>query len=278
LKSGVTQYEAMRPMFEAFRVNHSKTTGIIQWMLNSAWPSFYWQLYDYYLVPTTAYYAARKANEPIQLVYNYGDGNVYAVNETYQPKQNLKAKVLIFDVNSKIIADKELSFNLDGVASNKIYAVDKFKGVVFLSLRLFDDRNALVAENFYWLSEKPDELAWNKTAWTHTPMKAHADFRILNKLPVHDLKLSFSREERNDEAIITVTLTNNNQIAFFNSLELVDEKGILIRPVFWDDNYFSLLPGETKDIRCKVPIENLSGNTKILLSGWNIKSQQVELK
>ncbi len=49
LKADVQGYEAMRPMFEAFRVNRSKTTGIIQWMLNSAWPSFYWQLYDYYL-------------------------------------------------------------------------------------------------------------------------------------------------------------------------------------------------------------------------------------
>ena len=45
-------YEATKSMFEAFRVNKKEGTGIVQWMLNSAWPSMYWQLYDYYNIPT----------------------------------------------------------------------------------------------------------------------------------------------------------------------------------------------------------------------------------
>ncbi len=45
-KAQAASYEAMRPMFEAFAVNRPLTTGVIQWMLNSAWPEMYWQLYD----------------------------------------------------------------------------------------------------------------------------------------------------------------------------------------------------------------------------------------
>lgn len=50
-KADWLNYEGTRTMFEAFRVNIPRTTGIVQWMLNSAWPSLYWQLYDYYLIP-----------------------------------------------------------------------------------------------------------------------------------------------------------------------------------------------------------------------------------
>ncbi|MFT6746211.1 MAG: exo-1,4-beta-D-glucosaminidase, partial [Glaciecola sp.] len=38
LVSQIASYEAIRPMYEAFRVNQPNTTGIVQWMLNSAWP------------------------------------------------------------------------------------------------------------------------------------------------------------------------------------------------------------------------------------------------
>ena len=59
-KAQVLNYELMRPMFEAFSINRYKATGVIQWMLNSAWPEMYWQLYDSYLMPNGAYYGARK--------------------------------------------------------------------------------------------------------------------------------------------------------------------------------------------------------------------------
>ncbi|MEA3227154.1 MAG: glycoside hydrolase family 2 TIM barrel-domain containing protein, partial [Planctomycetota bacterium] len=50
-KAQVLNYELMRPMFEAFRANKATATGVVQWMLNAAWPKMYWQLYDKYLMP-----------------------------------------------------------------------------------------------------------------------------------------------------------------------------------------------------------------------------------
>ncbi len=71
-KAQVANYEAMRPMFESFSLRRPGAKGVVQWMLNSAWPDMFWQLYDWYLVPTGAYYAARNANQPLHVAYDYG--------------------------------------------------------------------------------------------------------------------------------------------------------------------------------------------------------------
>ncbi len=63
MKSQVLQYEATRAMFEAFAGNKYRSSGIIYWMYNSAWPSMYWQLYDYFFAPNGAFYGTRKACE-----------------------------------------------------------------------------------------------------------------------------------------------------------------------------------------------------------------------
>ena len=57
-KSQLMDYADHRAMFEAFNRNKNEgATGIIQWMLNNAWPSVIWHLYDYYFgraLPTLA--------------------------------------------------------------------------------------------------------------------------------------------------------------------------------------------------------------------------------
>ena len=50
-KSQAQAYETIRAMYEGFRANKFEATGEIQWMLNNAWPSMIWHLYDYYFRP-----------------------------------------------------------------------------------------------------------------------------------------------------------------------------------------------------------------------------------
>ena len=73
-------YEAQRAMFEAYGRNKYESTGVIQWMLNNAWPSIIWNLYDYYLVPRGAYFGSKKACEPLHVQYSYDDDSVAVVN------------------------------------------------------------------------------------------------------------------------------------------------------------------------------------------------------
>jgi exo-1,4-beta-D-glucosaminidase len=98
-KSQAANYEAIRPMYEAFAVNLPRTTGIIQWMLNASWPKFYWQLYDYDLVPGGAFFGAKKGASPVAVIYNYGDKGIYLVNQTGKKFGNDRTTITVYDLN-----------------------------------------------------------------------------------------------------------------------------------------------------------------------------------
>jgi exo-1,4-beta-D-glucosaminidase len=63
-KAQALAYEGQRAMFEGYARNKYRSTGVIQWMLNNAWPSMIWHLYDYFLRPGGGYYGTKKACEP----------------------------------------------------------------------------------------------------------------------------------------------------------------------------------------------------------------------
>jgi exo-1,4-beta-D-glucosaminidase len=244
-------------------------------MLNSAWPSFYWQLYDYYLLPTSAYYAARKANAPLQIVYDYGNHNLYLVNETLEKYAKLKARIRLVDLNGKEILSEERLLSADESSTSKFYTVPAISGVSFLSLELLNDKNEIQADNFYWLAPGADEYAWDKTEWYYTPMKASADYRALNYIPSADVNVSYTHQVTDNQLMIDVKLTNaTNKTAFFIQITLKDKDNKTIFPVFWDDNYVSLLSGDSRTYRCKLPTtQSSSGEISLVVSGWNVKEQ-----
>ena len=88
-------YDSERAMFEAYGKNKYFSTGVIQWMLNNAWPSMIWHLYDYYLDAGAGYFATRKACEPLHIQYSYDDRSIVVVNSTYQPVEGLHATVQV---------------------------------------------------------------------------------------------------------------------------------------------------------------------------------------
>jgi exo-1,4-beta-D-glucosaminidase len=95
-----------------------------------------------------------------------------------------------------------------------------------------------------------------------------------------EVLVSIDSAKIENEKSIAVKLTNNSRrIAFFLNLTLRDEKGNTVYPVFWEDNYLSLLPGETRSVHCTIPGTVLSGNARTLtLSGWNIKEQTLTVE
>ncbi len=96
LKAQLQAYEAHRAMMEAYGRNKYTSTGIIQWMLNNAWPGMIWHMYDWYLRPAGSYFGVKKACEPLHVQYSYDDRSIVVVNSYYQPFANVKvsAKVL----------------------------------------------------------------------------------------------------------------------------------------------------------------------------------------
>jgi len=116
-----------------------------------------------------------------------------------------------------------------------------------------------VADNFYWLAP-------------------HNDFKPLNSLPTVELTTSAREEREGDELRVTLTLTNPSQhLAFFvNPILTRGPDGDEILPTFWSDNYFSILPGETKTVVAHIDQFRLQGNAaSVRLDGWNVKTGEV---
>lgn len=278
-KSEALGYEAMSGMFEGFRARIPQSTGIIQWMLNSAWPSFYWQLYDYYLLPTSSYYATRKANNINQLIYDYAKNEIVAVNESLNSEQNLKAQITVYDFNSKLLKTEIVPFDIKSITSQSIQPLDNYSEGVFLDLKLLDGKGTQIASNFYWLSNKKDIFDWEKTFWGNTPLKEYADFTKLNDLPKSEIVTKFATKTVENNSELSVTLENtNSKLGFFINLKVVDDAGKTIFPVFWDDNFISVLPNEKRVLKCIIP-NNLVQNTKmkLIISGWNVDEQTYKI-
>ena len=273
-KCQMSNYEAMRPMFESFGVNKFKSTGVIQWMFNSAWPEMYWQLFDHYLMPNGAFYGAMKGCQPLNIVYNYKDKNIYIVNDFLKSFEDLKAGVKILNSDSKLIYEKEKEISIGENSSEKIIELPELKAksnLYFINLELKNSEDSLISSNFYWIPKKEDVLDFKKSEWFYTPIKTPADLIEINNLP--KAAISYIEKFAGDNKSVELTLENtSDKIAFFIELKVVDEKtGESFLPVFWSDNYISILPHSKKII--KGTFKNSSDKKpKLIINGWNIKN------
>jgi exo-1,4-beta-D-glucosaminidase len=276
-KAQFLNYEAMRGMLEAFVANKYASTGVIQWMYNSAWPKLWWQFYDYYLMPNGAFYGARKAGTPLHLVYDYGTGSVLAVNNTHKPADGLKAVIRVFDISLKETFSREVPVALAADEVRKLDITLPREGLDkawFLDLRLYTKDKEVATVNFYALSPKPETMDDARSLWYLTPVKDFADLTALQGLPPVSLREKHSFKKDGMGRIVTVELENPTpNLAFQVELNVYKgDSGEVVVPIFWDDNYVSLLPGETRKIRGYFAQEDLGGSEpELKIRGWNIK-------
>jgi exo-1,4-beta-D-glucosaminidase len=282
MKAQLMNYEAIRPMFEAFVVNRPVATGVVQWMLNSPWPELYWQLYDYYLMPTGAYFGTMKACQPLNAIYNYYDHKIYASNDTRHDVKGIQVEAVLYDVHSKKVFEfnKPVDLKENTVLSLADVPVpSNSRSVYFLDLKLRDMDGKVVADNFYWLASKDDKMNWAKYFWYYTPIREFADYTAINTMPEVELKAAKEIRKEGEEWEIAVNLRNDSdKISFFNELDVTGKSsGQSVLPVFWSDNYVSLLPGEEKTVIVKFYGKNLVSDTPVIkIKGVNLK-EKIEL-
>ncbi|MFO7888856.1 MAG: glycoside hydrolase family 2 TIM barrel-domain containing protein [bacterium] len=275
-KSQIASYEAMRPMFESFCVNKYQSTGIIQWMLNSAWPSVYWQLYDWYLRPNGAYYGAQKACQSFNLIFNYQNKDIYIHNDTLKDLERAVAHISLYNFDSEAVLTDTVITTVKQNSSKKIFDLSipqDISQVFFLYLHLEDNTGKIIARNFYWLPKTFDKLDFENSKWFITPIKEYADMRSLNRLPETEIQYTYSILDKDKEQEVKLIMENTGEkIAFFIQLKLVREKtGECVLPVFWDDNYISLLPGEKRVLNVRFFKDDLKGQKPgIEINGLNI--------
>jgi exo-1,4-beta-D-glucosaminidase len=274
-KAQLMAYEGERAMFEAYARNKYASTGVIQWMLNNAWPSMIWHLYDYFLRPGGGYFGAKKACEQVHVQYSYDDRSVVFVNGTdRRVDATIVARVLNLDLSEKFA--REMPVDMAPDSTGRVFTIPELAGLsptYFVDLRLVSSAGRTLSSNLYWLSTTPDDLDWEKSTWFMTPVKAYADFSALETLPAARVTTSMTVTRRGAEEDARVTLRNPGRtLAFFVRLQIVKyTTGEEVLPVLWEDNYISLWPGEIRVLKATYNVKDLgAARPKLVVSGWNV--------
>jgi exo-1,4-beta-D-glucosaminidase len=287
LKSQAMAYDGERAMFEAYSRNkYASSTGVIQWMLNNAWPSLIWHLYDYYLQPAGGYFGTKKACEPLHVQYSYDDRSVVVVNSRYKSASNLTVTAKLYDVNLKERFSQQAKANVEADAVAKVLTLpeDAFSSpspVYFIRLTLEDAAGKTVSTNFYWLSSKKNTYNWSKTNYRFTPVTSYEDLTALDTLPkVGAIHASAEVEKETEGPRVVVKLRNPSDHLAFQVHLGIRRKGedMEILPVLWGDNYVELMPREAREITAQfVTPGALEGSSELTVSGWNIEPATIPL-
>jgi len=203
-----------------------------------------------------------------------------------QDAKNLTVQIRVFDINSKEIFTDKWTGNVETNISKFIYKLPEIKGLTsvwFLDLRIFDGNNQEIDNSIYWLSTKPDVLDYEAAKaleWPfHTPSKEYADFTALDKLPKIQLEYDYQYEKGTEDGKVTLKVTNpTSTIAFFTFFFFFySETDLPILPVYWNDNYITLLPGESRTYDATYNLANSKGEKPVVkVNAWNVA--QVTLK
>jgi hypothetical protein len=249
-----------RSFYEA--VNHRMwdiTSGFTEWKINSCFPDVQWQNFDYFLKPGISHFLIKRSCEPLHVQMDLIDNIVSVIN--CHPKQQKDMEVLasVYDLDAKLLWKHSSKLDIPANEYREAFAIaglTNLSAFVFVKLQLKDAEGRPVSENFYWLRGSGTE-----------------DYKVLQKLPQVKLNTFMTIEEAGLEKLIRVKVTNpTDHIAFFVQLALTcGEGGEEILPVIWSDNYFSLVPGETREFTARIATSDLRGKRPALeVGGWNI--------
>ena len=268
----VLGYESWRAMYEAHNRNFPEATGVIGWMLNSCWPCLIWQLYDYYLNPTGAFFGAKKACEPLHIQYSYDDHSIWIINNKPEDYPGLKVfiKMYNFDLTEKLSID--LTANIEKESRKKFFILPGIKdlsAVYFLQLGI-KKNNVSQSTQLYWLTTNRD-IFTGEDFWYHSPLKNHADISLIRKMPRTRIDVILNVERIKNTYYATVNITNSGKyLAFFIWVKLYNKNtNGIIAPVFWSDNCFSLFPSESTRIKAMIPRDFTDGDIIVKTEGWN---------
>lgn len=238
-------------------------TGFIIWKTQNPWTALRGQMYDYYLDVNACLYGLRNGSEPLHVMCNPVDGMVMIVNNTFHPYHDVMLKISYFDLDGKETPETNLMLEVSPTTVQPYLSIkpsmDKLRAEkgVFVKLQIVDAKQAILSENIYWL---PD---------------ANGNYTGLQQMKKADLSVSAHRISGNT---IEVKMENpaGNPLAFFNRISLVDPStGKRLMPVFYDDNYVTLLPGTTKTIRLEY---NGTEKGNVTVEGWNVKKQTISVQ
>jgi beta-mannosidase len=255
------QAEGLRYAVESNLRRQYQNSGTLPWQFNEPFPNAYCtSALDYYAEPKPVYYAVKRAYEPVHVTASFNsqvweglqkfEAEVWSVNATALRIDNVTIVMRIVGGSGEVYWQQSASVQVlaNGatrlaVGSTPISTIQE--KLFFLDLILTDRHGAMISNNRYLFS------------------------RTNNLRPMLAAQLSnLSLDTEKSDALWEMSVTNTGEYAAlcvrFDDGRQVDASGY----VYFDDNYFSLLPGESRTIRAE-----WSGvshdERRIDVAGWN---------
>lgn len=262
-KAQMQNMEAPKALMESWQSNRGP--GVLVWMSHPAWPSMICQTYDYYFEPTATFFAFKNACEQLHILWRADTEQVQVANNTLQSYKNLKAVVELWDLKgSKVFSNEK---NVD-VLSNSIVDVQEMKypheisDVHFIRLLLTDNDGKVLSSNFYWRG------------------KRYMDYRSMDTMEKAKLQVQCLSSETTDNNIgLNVQVENvGQQVAVMLRLLVLDKKtGKRILPIYYEDNFFSVVPGEKREIKICFDKKLVQSKYELYIEGWNFKREKIKI-
>ena len=206
--------------------------------------------YDFFLDPTAAYYACRKACEPIHIQWNPFAEQVEVANYSAGDRTGLRAEATLYDLSGNELSNHSVSIDVPEDSTIPCPSLQNaVDGLCFLRLQLFEGETLLSA-NDYLLS--PEE----------------SGLRQLNDLPEAALEGAVTYDSLQQSYVVTLK-NNSDTPALMLHLTVRDKQDERILPVFWSDNYVHLMPGEQRKLTVRTGSDRKMD--AICVNGFNLK-------
>ena len=256
LKAQLVSYEQYRALQEGFNYKMwDWYSGMLVWKNQNPWTALRGFFYDYFLDYTGGYFGYKHGATPVHIQLNLNDSVVCIVNQTATKLEKITAVIQLFELHGKSINEQKIPVKLEANKQKLLNRIDLPKNgneVFFLKLLLLDNDKVL-DENFYWLTNKP------------------RSYEQLNELEKVKVQMSVYKT---GARLAGISISNpGNETALFIRLKLINNENALVLPVFFTDNYFTLLPGESKklelDFTNSKNVDDIDA-LKLAVEGWNI--------
>ena len=259
-KSQAADALAHRALWETWNLARNEATGVLFWYNNTPIPQLGSHAWDYDLDQTASFFAQKNALEPLHAQYEYLSNRVSVVSDVYGA-HDLVVRAEVYDFNSHKVWEREAKAKTEGEGCWDVFTIPFSTSVSslhlslphFIKLRLIENGKE-IASTFYWRSASEYKGAATVTG------PCVADFEKLSDLPKTTLELT--RTERG------ARVTNaGGRIAFMVNVQCFGKDGKRIVPVHYSDNFFSLLPGESREVE----IDGAGEEARVAASAWNVQ-------
>jgi len=258
-KAQLVNYDSHRSVFESWNSKlWKKASGILLWMSHPAWPSMVWQTYSWDYETFGSFFGSKKACEPVHIQMNLNDSKVVVINTSLKSYDQVNASLDLFDLNGKKLYNKTVKTKVNANQLTDCFTAEMPAGLpgVYLVRLTLSDGKTLLSQNEYWKS----------TLET-------GRFDQFNQLAESSLAVRLVKQESGRVTFIVSNPGKSTAIGLKFNLRDPESKQILL-PANFSDGYFTLLPGEKKQMVADWDPLRIK-NPEVIAEGYNLKQRSL---